>query len=129
MKLLLDTHCAIWAVYDQARFSGTVRELIENADTELTFSAVSIAEIAIKRALNRPDFPFEPDEVRDALLSSDYVELPLSSLSAVQLRSLPLVHRDPFDRMLVAQAMSGGLTLLTADATLRRYPVKTIFLH
>lgn len=128
MRILLDTHCAIWAVYDQARFGPRIRALIEQSDTTLFFSAVSIAEIAIKRALNRPDFPFEPDEIRHALLSADYLEMTFSGAQAAQLRSLPLIHRDPFDRMLVAQTLSEGATLLTADTTIRSYPVETLSL-
>lgn len=128
MRLLLDTHCAIWAIYDQMRFGTQARELLERPDTNLFFSAVSIAEISIKRTLNRPDFPFEPEEVRDALLSADYVEIALAGEHAVQLRSLPLIHRDPFDRMLVAQARSERAILLTADATISRYPVETLLL-
>ncbi|MEP6784906.1 MAG: type II toxin-antitoxin system VapC family toxin [Sphingomonadales bacterium] len=126
MRLLLDTHCAIWAVYDRAQFGAKTRDLIESADTVPVFSAISIAEIAIKRALNRPDFPFEPNEIRDALLSADYMEMPFLGMQAVRLWSLPPIHRDPFDRMLVAQAMSEGMTLLTADAILHRYPVDTL---
>lgn len=126
MRLLLDTHCLLWAVYDEERLSAAAREIIEDAGTTLFFSVVSVIEMAIKRARNRADFMFEPERTRRELLDVDYIELAVSGGHALHLRSLPLVHRDPFDRLLVAQAIEDDLTLMTADVTMSRYAVKTI---
>ena len=128
MKLLFDTHAAIWAVHDENRFSITLRSLINDPTTILTFSAISIAEIAIKRAHDRDDFPFEPTIIRTALLDAGYEEVVLTGAHALELRTLPPIHRDPFDRMLVAQTRTEGSTLLTADVTLQKYEVPTIAL-
>ena len=89
---------------------------------ELMFSSISIWEIAIKRGLNRSDFDTEPMVLRRILLDHGYGELAFTSHHAFAVSSLPLLHKDPFDRALMAQAMSEGYTLLTNDALLGTYP-------
>ena len=122
MKLLLDTHVLLWAAGDPKRLSKTARRLIENPENELLFSAASLWEISIKRALGRTDFQVDARLLRRGLLDNGYTELAISGEHAVGIESLPPIHKDPFDRLLVAQAVAEGITLLTNDATLQRYP-------
>lgn len=122
MKLLLDTHVLLWAAGDPARLSPVARALIEAPDNELFFSAVSLWEISIKRGLGRSDFQIDPRVLRRGLLDNGYSELPVISEHAVAIEGLPPIHKDPFDRMLVAQATVEGITLLTADALVAQYP-------
>ena len=104
------------------------REVIAHPDTELLFSAASSWEIAIKATLGREDFRVEPRLLRRGLLDNGYVELPITSLHAVSIDGLPSLHNDPFDRLLLAQAVSEGITLLTSDVLLARYagPVRKV---
>lgn len=99
-----------------------------SADNELLFSAASLWEITIKRSLGRDDFRVEPRALRRALLDNGYTELPITSQHAVGVDRLPLLHKDPFDRLLLAQALEEGIDLLTADAQLSRYgrPVRRV---
>ncbi|HLG89416.1 MAG TPA: type II toxin-antitoxin system VapC family toxin [Alphaproteobacteria bacterium] len=122
MKLLLDTHLLLWAAGEPKRLSKKARALIANTDTDLLFSPASLWEIAIKRGLGRDDFQVEPRLLRRGLLDNGYDELPITSEHAVAIGDLPPIHRDPFDRMLVAQAIVEGITLLTADPLVGRYP-------
>lgn len=122
MKLLLDTHLLLWAAGDPGRLSTVARALIEEPDNELFFSAASLWEISIKRGLGRPDFQVDPRVLRRGLLDNGYSELPVISEHAVAIEGLPPIHKDPFDRMLVAQATVEGITLLTADALVSQYP-------
>lgn len=122
MKLLLDTLLLLWAAAQPDRLPGLARELIEDADNELHFSAASVWEVAIKAALGRDDFGVEPAVLRRGLLDNGYIELPIASEHAVATATLPLLHRDPFDRMLVAQAQVEGIALLTSDAVVAGYP-------
>ena len=122
MKLLLDTHLLLWAAGDPSRLSVVARALIEAPDNELFFSAASLWEIAIKRGLGRSDFQVDPRVLRRGLLDNGYSELPVSSEHAVTVESLPLIHKDPFDRILVAQATVEGITLLTSDSLVAQYP-------
>ncbi len=96
--------------------------LIEDSSNDLLFSAASIWEIAIKDAFGRADFHCDPVLLRRGLLDNGYQELPVTSAHAVAVGRLPPIHKDPFDRMLVAQAVAEGITLLTADARLASYP-------
>lgn len=121
MKLLLDTHLLLWA----AQGSGLTPKalaLIEDPAHELLFSAASIWEVAIKAGLGREDFQVEAGVFRRALLESGYEELPITGAHAAALTALPDLHRDPFDRLLVAQAIVEGVTLLTADQAVLAYP-------
>ena len=122
MKLLLDTHLLLWAAGVPDRLSANARAMIEAPENELFFSAASLWEVAIKRGLGRADFQVDARLLRRGLLDNGYSELPIGSEHAVFVDGLPLIHKDPFDRMLVAQAMVEGITLLTADSILARYP-------
>lgn len=122
MKLLLDTHLLSWAAGDPGRLSAVARTLIEAPDNELFFSAASLWEIAIKRGFGRSDFQVDARVLRRGLLDNGYSELPVVSEHAVAIESLPPIHKDPFDRILVAQATVEGITLLTADALVAHYP-------
>ncbi len=122
MKLLLDTHLLLWAAGQPEKLSPAARQLLEAQENELLFSAASLWEIAIKRGLGRDDFHVEPRLLRRGLLDNGYIELPVTSAHAVTLDSLPPIHKDPFDRMLVAQSIAEGVTLLTADPLVAKYP-------
>lgn len=122
MKLLLDTQLLLWAAGQPERLSKAARKLLEDPANELLFSAASLWEVAIKSTLGREDFHVEPRLLRRNLLDNGYTELPVTSQHAVSIDSLPPLHKDPFDRMLLAQALTEGVTLLTHDAQLARYP-------
>lgn len=128
MKLLLDTHLLIWTAGSPDKLSKTARALIEDRDNEIAFSAVSIWEIAIKFALQKPEFNVDPHLVRRGCLDNAMAELAMTSAHAIVTASLPPSHRDPFDRLLVAQAMAEGVTLLTADAVIAQYrgPIRLV---
>ena len=122
MKLLIDTHLLLWAAGQPEKLSTKARKLLNDSRNELLFSAASLWEVAIKATLGREDFRVEPRLLRRGLLDNGYVELPITSLHAVAIDGLPPLHKDPFDRLLLAQALSEGITLLTSDARLARYP-------
>lgn len=122
MKLLLDTHLLLWAAGQPDRLSEAARRLLSEPRNELLFSAASLWEIAIKNALGRDDFRVEPRLLRRGLLDNGYLELPITSQHAVSIDSLPPLHKDPFDRLLLSQALVEGIVLLTTDAQLARYP-------
>jgi PIN domain nuclease of toxin-antitoxin system len=122
MKLLLDTHLLLWAAGDPGRLSDTAIALISEPENELFFSAASLWEIAIKHSLGRSDFKVDARVLRRGLLDNGYSELPIGSEHAVAIGSLPDIHKDPFDRILVAQATVEGITLLTADGLVAQYP-------
>ena len=128
MKLLLDTQLLLWAAGQPERLSARARRQLANRKNELIFSAVSFWEISIKKSLGRDDFRVEPRVLRRALFDHGYVELTVTSEHAVNLDALPPLHKDPFDRLLIAQALVEGITLLTADAQLARYggPVRKV---
>lgn len=122
MKLLLDTHLLLWAAGEPNRLSAEARALVEAPENELLFSAASVWEIAIKLGLGREDFRVDVRLLRRGLLDNGYGELPVGSEHAVALDGLPPIHKDPFDRLLVAQALVEGVTLLTSDAVVAQYP-------
>lgn len=122
MKLLLDTHLLLWAAGDPNQLSKQARQLIDSPENELLFSAASIWEVAIKRGLGRQDFKVDARLLRRGLLDNGYSELPIISDHVVATESLPPIHKDPFDRVLVAQATVEGITLLTTDSVVSRYP-------
>lgn len=122
MKLLLDTHLLLWAAGQPERLSADARVLLEAPENELWFSAASVWEIAIKRGLGREDFRVDVRLLRRGLLENGYRELPVGSEHAVALDSVPPIHKDPFDRLLIAQACVEGITLLTTDAVVAQYP-------
>jgi PIN domain nuclease of toxin-antitoxin system len=122
MKLLLDTHLLLWAAGEPDRLSAEARSLIDNRENELLFSAASLWEVAIKRSLGRNDFKVDARLLRRGLLDNGYSELPMVSDHVVAIESLPTLHKDPFDRVLVAQATVEGVTLLTVDSLVAQYP-------
>jgi len=121
MKLLLDTHLLLWAAGEPSRLSKQARTLIDNPQNELLFSAASLWEVA-KRGLGRDDFKVDARLFRRGLLDNGYSELPIISAHIVATDSLPPIHKDPFDRILVAQATVEGVTLLTIDSRVALYP-------
>ena len=128
MKLLLDTQLLLWAAGQPERLSTAARKILNTPGNELLFSAASLWEITIKNTLGREDFRVEPRLLRRGLLDNGYVELPITSEHAVNVDGLPPLHKDPFDRLLLAQALTEGITLLTGDAQLARYrgPVRKV---
>ena len=122
MKLLLDTHLLLWAAGMPDRLPAEARKLMDDPENELFFSAASLWDIAIKQGLARNDFKADARLLRRGLFDNGYSELPVASEHAVAIDGLPPIHKDPFDRMLVAQATVEGITLLTADAMVARYP-------
>ncbi len=121
-RLLLDTHLLLWAAEQSPRLSGAAHALIADPSTEPVFSAASLWETAIKGGLGRDDFEVDCRLLRRGLLDNGYTELPVTGEHAVAVASLPPLHKDPFDRLLLAQAMVEGIVLLTADAFLAKYP-------
>jgi PIN domain nuclease of toxin-antitoxin system len=122
VKLLLDTHLLLWAAGEPDRLPLAAFAEIENPLNELLFSPASLWEIAIKRGLGRDDFTVDPRLLRRGLFDNGYHELPITSEHAVTIDGLPAIHKDPFDRILVAQAIVEGITLLTMDDLVARYP-------
>jgi PIN domain nuclease of toxin-antitoxin system len=128
VKLLLDTHLLLWAAGQPERLSQEARQLIEDQSNELLFSTASLWEVVIKRGLGRDDFKVDPRLLRRGLLDNGYGELSIASQHVVAIDTLPPLHKDPFDRVLVAQAMVEGITLLTTDAVVASYsaPVRKV---
>lgn len=122
MKFLLDTHLLLWAAGKPDRLSPAARKLLASPANELLFSAANLWEVAIKRGLGRTDFQADPRLLRRGLLDNGYSELPILSNHVVAIESLPPIHKDPFDRLLVAQATVEGITLLTMDSAVAGYP-------
>lgn len=128
MNYLLDTHLLIWAAAEPARLPKAAEELLRRVDCGFFFSAIAVWEIALKRGRQRPDFGFEPGELRAGFLQRGVHEIAITSRHALELPALPRLHRDPFDRMLIAQARVERMVLLTSDRRLAAYgpPVKVV---
>jgi PIN domain nuclease of toxin-antitoxin system len=122
VKLLLDTHLLLWAAGQPKKLPKPSRDLIDNPDHELIFSVASLWEIAIKSDLGRQDFRVDVRRLRRGLLDNGYTELPITGEHVLALGTLPKAHKDPFDRILVAQANAEGIVLLTRDRNLAEYP-------
>ena len=122
MNLLLDTHLLIWVASTPERLSGEALSLLQNLEHKLYFSAVNLWEISIKRRLGRQDFRVDPSLLHRGLIENGYTELVVKSFHCIALEQLPAIHKDPFDRMLVAQAVSEGMLLLTSDSVIAEYP-------
>lgn len=122
MKLLLDTHLLLWAAGQPDRLSAAARSLLDDLNNELLFSSASLWEVAIKRGLGRDDFRVDPRLLRRGLIDNSYSELAITSAHAVAIDGLPPIHKDPFDRILVAQSLVEGITLLTSDKLVAQYP-------
>ena len=122
MKLLLDTHVLLWLASEPHRLSSEAVALIGSPENDVRFSVASLWEIAIKNAAGRSDFAVNLRRLRRNLVDNDYRELTIESEHVLALSDLPAIHKDPFDRILLAQAAAEGMTLLTSDAVLARYP-------
>lgn len=122
-RLLLDTHVLLWAFEDDPQIAKGVREAITDPGNEVFVSAASVWEIAIKRSLGKVRFA---GDVAATVEQAGFLELPVTFFHAEQAGGLPSHHRDPFDRMLVAQAQAEGLVLVTNDADIPRYGVRTL---
>lgn len=121
MNLLLDTRLLLWAAGEPQRLSAKARALLLDSANQLVFSSASLWEITIKNGLERSDFNADPRRLWRMLLVNGYRELPVTSEHTVALIDLPPLHKDPFDRILIAQARVEGLTLLTADKAVAKY--------
>ena len=121
MNLLLDTHLVLWAASAPEKFSAKAQALLREPANQLIFSAANLWEICIKRSLGRADFDIDPRRLWRMLHINGYRELAVTSEHAIAVNDLPPLHKDPFDRILVAQARVEGLLLLTADATVAKY--------
>lgn len=123
MNLLLDTHVLLWWLDDPSLLSETAESAVRDPNNNVLVSAATIWEIVIKKGIGKLDVPDELDEV---LRDCGFVSLPVTVPHALAVGSLPSRHRDPFDRMLVAQAMAEGLTVVSRDAAVLRYPIPGI---
>lgn len=122
MKLLLDTHLLLWAAKGLEFLPQNAQKLMDTPENELIFSVASLWEIVIKSGLGRGDFRVDPRILRRGLLDNGYSELSILSRHVVAIETLPPIHKDPFDRLLIAQATVEAITLLTADACMTKYP-------
>ena len=122
MQLLLDIHLLVWAMGEPERLDPVLVRLLEDPMNTPVFSVVSLWELVIKRGLDRPDFQLEPSLLRQALSEAGWRELPVEAHHVLAVGQLPPLHRDPFDRLLLAQAQADGLLLITADQQLAQYP-------
>lgn len=122
MNFLLDTHILLWAAGQPEKLSRKTRGLLNDPGNSLLFSPVSLWEIVIKQTIGRDDFDVDPRLLRRGLIDNGYAEIAITSTHALAIKDLPPLHRDPFDRMLLAQSRVEGLVLLTVDAAVLRYP-------
>jgi PIN domain nuclease of toxin-antitoxin system len=127
VKLLLDTQILIWAAARSELLPEKARHMLMDVENEFYFSAASIWEVTIKNSQNRPDFRVDPGLLRRCLLDRGHQELSITGPHAVAVRDLPLLHKDPFDRILIAQAKTEGILLLTSDAKIAEYPAPIEF--
>jgi PIN domain nuclease of toxin-antitoxin system len=121
VRLLLDTHLLLWAMAASRKLPRAVKSQLLDRANEVYYSAVSLWEIVIKRGLKRPDFRVDLDALLNALPASGFLELPITAAHAVSVARLPPIHKDPFDRLLIAQSIAEPMTLLTNDAVLVDY--------
>jgi PIN domain nuclease of toxin-antitoxin system len=121
MIYIVDTHILIWLSMQSSRLTQRTRSLLEDRDNKIYFSAISIFEIAVKQQLSKNDFNVDAGAVRLAMINEDYAELAVDGRHAAFVSTMPLIHRDPFDRLLVAQANVEGMTLVTGDEQIARY--------
>jgi len=128
LRALLDTHALLWWISDDLRLPQTVRDIISDRNSELYFSAAGCWEIAIKAQLGKITLPDKPDVfLSDQLTLNSILSLPIQSSHALHVFNLPPLHRDPFDRMLVAQAQLENMPIITSDALIALYEVKVIW--
>jgi PIN domain nuclease of toxin-antitoxin system len=122
VTVLVDTHLLLWAAGEPAKLPAEARTLLQEPGQELWFSAASLWEVSIKHRLGRDDFRIEPRRLRRGLIENGWRELTMTSEHAIAAGELPALHKDPFDRMMIAQAQVEGVTLLTSDDVVARYP-------
>ena len=122
MIYLVDTHFLVWMSMVSTRLNLTARQMLTDPENTIYFSAISILEIAIKQQLGKAGFDAEAGIVRRAMLDKGYLELTVNGLHSAFVGTMPLIHRDPFDRLLIAQANVEGITLITADDEIAKYP-------
>jgi PIN domain nuclease of toxin-antitoxin system len=122
VRILADTHILLWASDHPSKLSKNAASLLGDLENDLFFSPLSIWEVAVKGALGRRDFQFDPRTLRRDLLDNGYLELPLLSQHTLAVQELPPIHKDPIDRLLIAQAMVEGMLLLTVDKQVAKYP-------
>ena len=128
MRLLLDTCTFLWLIIDDNSLTSRVKDLFVNPDNEVFFSVVSAWEIAVKYAIGRLDLPDEPRlYIPEQREKHGVQSLLLDEASSLQVSSLPKIHNDPFDRMLISQALIHGLTILTPDELIKKYPVRILW--
>ena len=121
MQLLVDTHLLLWSVAASKKLPPTAREMLTDPSNDVFYSAASVWEIAVKSGLGRDDFQVDMPSLLQAFVAAGFVELAITSTHAARVTSLPDLHKDPFDRLLVAQALSEPALLLTNDAQLGQY--------
>jgi len=121
VKLLLDTHILLWAAGEPERLSSATRELLEDEKNVLYFSSVNIWEIVIKSGLGRDDFRVNPARLRRLLIANGWIEMSVTSDHVLLIETLPLLHKDPFDRILLAQARAERMQFVTADHRIKQY--------
>ena len=121
MRLLVDTHVLLWAIAEPERIPASIRDRLESSDNEVFFSAASIWEVAIKQQIGRLHLPVTPEDLAKAAVRMGFEELPVTAAHAAGVSRLPLHHRDPFDRLLVSQAIHEPARFLTVDQALSLY--------
>jgi len=122
---LIDTHILLWLLSQRDKLSAASRQLL--LDSRLFVSVASLWEIAIKQATGKLDLPFTPSRLADICLERDIEILPISPHHLDNLRSLPPIHADPFDRLIICQAIAENIPIITHDSQISRYPVETIW--
>jgi len=124
VNYLLDTHILLWTLVDPDKVPGPMRRIVEDAGNRVWFSAASIWEIAIKHSLAKPDFNVEAATIWKAALETGLEELAVTAEHAIGVEALPWLHRDPFDRLLVAQARTADMKLLSIDPKVNAYSLR-----
>ena len=124
MRVLLDTHALIWALEGGGSLSAAARAVVVDTDNDVLVSAASAWEISIKRALGKLDVP---DNLTSAIESAGFLRRPIGFAECARLLTLPQHHRDPFDRILIAQALEDGIPIVTCDEQFSRYPIQVIW--
>jgi PIN domain nuclease of toxin-antitoxin system len=128
VRILVDTQCFLWSYLDPSRLSDTARKVLSDGGDDLFFSAASSWEIAIKAGIGKLRLPESPEDyVPPRIVRAGMTALDVTHAHALRVHALPPIHKDPFDRLLVAQAESEGLTVLTADPQIGRYSVPTLW--
>jgi PIN domain nuclease of toxin-antitoxin system len=123
MKLLLDTHILLWWLSEASRLSPTEIDLITDSDNFIFVSAATAWEIAVKKMIGKLE---APDDLPAALAVNNFLELPITIEHSQKLYKLPLHHNDPFDRIMIAQAISEDLTFMTRDAKIALYDIRIV---